>query len=280
MLIFIKKTKLFLFTIFFLKCFCSTNRPNTVVTLRQTTIFFTLFDVANTSQIGFQDPATFVMHHLIDLHHDIMFFLILISIFVSFILCEILLSFGFYTNKELLPSNVYHHTLLEVVWTLVPTAILLCIAVPSFNLLYIIDYQLLYASPSATIKVIGHQWYWGYEYNELPEVEVRMQSEADLFADVSGTSCFRLLETDNYLVLPTNEPLRFLVTSTDVIHSWAVPSLGIKIDATPGRLNQVLTIIDRPGIFYGQCSEICGVNHGFMPIAVCATDNAASFILQ
>jgi len=173
-------------------------------------------------------------------------------------------------NKSL-PLTISHHTTLEIVWTILPAVILILIAIPSFALLYAMDEL---EDPRLTIKAIGHQWYWSYEYRDLvfghpvsKNFDSYMVLEEDL--PVGG---LRLLEVDNPLVLPINTQIRVLVTSTDVLHSWAVPSFGIKIDACPGRLNQVGLLISRTGVFYGQCSELCGINHSFMPIKVITFD--------
>ena len=158
-------------------------------------------------------------------------------------------------------------TLIELIWTITPALVLIAIAFPSFRLLYLLDEVI---SPTITIKVVGHQWYWSYEYSdyvnesgESIEFDSYMLPESDL-----ELGQFRLLDVDNKVIVPVDTHIRLIVTGADVIHSWAVPSLGIKIDAVPGRLNQTSILAERPGLFYGQCSEICGVWHGFMPIAV------------
>jgi heme/copper-type cytochrome/quinol oxidase subunit 2 len=235
------------------------------------TLFF-FYDAPRNWQMSFQDPATITMNSLIDLHHDIMFFLILITGFVSYFFYIIIRDFTIYKIDNKLPSDVTHNVFIEVIWTTIPSIILFIIAIPSFSLLYLMEEL---KDPEVTLKVIGHQWYWSYEYHDpkleevLPviEHESRMVYEEDL-----EFGAFRLLEAEPALVLPTNTNIRILITSDDVIHSWAVPSFGIKMDAVPGRLNQVFLNISRPGVFYGQCSEICGVNHGFMPITIVATD--------
>jgi cytochrome c oxidase subunit 2 len=161
-----------------------------------------------------------------------------------------------------------HSTIIEIVWTVVPALILTLIAVPSFALLYSMDEVI---DPAMTLKVIGHQWYWSYEYSDYNSLEggetlnydSYMVPEEDLQA-----GHLRLLEVDNRVVLPVNTHIRVLVTAADVLHCWAMPSFGLKIDACPGRLNQTATFIKREGVYYGQCSEICGVNHGFMPIVI------------
>jgi len=215
------------------------------------------------------------MEGIINLHDDVMFFLVgtfaLVATFFVGLVTECLQSQR--TGKFYYPPIV-HHSALEFIWTSVPALILVAIAVPSFALIYSMDDLI---SAEFSLKVIGHQWYWSYEYGDLAEnpaepfsstnrsvaLDAYMVPEEDL---VKGA--FRLLETDRRVYLPVNTHIRVLVTSADVIHSWAVPSLGIKVDACPGRLNQISTYITRTGVFYGQCSEICGVNHAFMPIVV------------
>jgi cytochrome c oxidase subunit 2 len=164
-----------------------------------------------------------------------------------------------------------HNTLLEVVWTVTPAIILVFIAVPSFALLYALE-ELI--EPSLTIKIMGHQWYWVYEYSNctLPNlsehVDDRKFESYMIPTDDLYQGQLRLLEVDNRLFVPSKTHLRILVSAADVLHCWAVPSLGVKVDACPGRINQASIFIKRDGVFYGQCSEICGVNHGFMPIVV------------
>jgi cytochrome c oxidase subunit 2 len=158
--------------------------------------------------------------------------------------------------------------LLEIVWTIIPALILVLIAVPSFALLYSLDEIL---DPQITLKIVGHQWYWSYEYSDYLTTQSDEGFGFDsylLSADDLTPGAFRLLEVDNRVVLPVNTHIRLLVSAADVLHSWAVPSFGIKVDACPGRLSQASLFIKREGVYYGQCSEICGVNHGFMPIVV------------
>jgi len=225
------------------------------------------FDSVVSGQIGFQDPATPIMEGIIDLHHDLFFFMVVISIFVVWILSRIIYFFAIRNNEIHIPLRFTHHTTLEVVWTIIPSLILILIAVPSFALLYAMDEII---NPSITIKTVGHQWYWSYEYSDqgvLAKDQILFDSYMMLEEDLT-LGYLRLLEVDNRVVLPSKVHVRLLITAADVLHSWAVPSLGIKLDACPGRLNQVAVYIKRNGTFYGQCSEICGVNHAFMPIAV------------
>jgi cytochrome c oxidase subunit 2 len=220
-------------------------------------------DYAQPWQILFQDPATPIMEGIINLHHDIMFILIIISVLVAWMLLRCINLFKNNPN----PKNFTHGETIEIIWTITPSLILMIIGVPSFTLLYSMDEVI---DPAVTVKAIGHQWYWSYEYSdyisndgEAIAFDSYMIPEEDL--EPGG---LRLLEVDNKVVLPINTHIRILVTAADVLHCWAVPSLGVKVDATPGRLNQLSMFIKREGLFYGQCSEICGINHGFMPICV------------
>lgn len=214
-------------------------------------------------QFGFQDPATPVMEGIINLHHDLMFFICLISIFVTWILLRTL--WHFKSIQDRIPLLLTHGTLIEILWTITPAVILLIIAIPSFSLLYAMDEVI---SPIVTVKTLGHQWYWSYEYSDYNNVKTvnfdsYMIPEEDL-----ELGQLRLLEVDNHIVMPVNTNVRVIVSASDVLHSWAIPSLGVKCDAVPGRLNQISMFIKREGLYYGQCSEICGINHGFMPIVV------------
>jgi cytochrome c oxidase subunit 2 len=223
-------------------------------------------DVATPWQLGFQDPASPTMQGIVDLHHDIMFFIVGVVIFVTYMMVRCLMHFTSHP-KHLGPDGVTHGTTIEIIWTITPSLILVLIALPSFALLYSMDEVI---DPSLTLKVVGHQWYWTYEYSDYATADDTsivydsyMIPEDDLEAGQ-----LRLLEVDNRVVLPVNTHIRVIITGADVLHSWAVPSLAVKCDGVPGRLNQVSMYIDREGIFYGQCSELCGVNHGFMPIVV------------
>ena len=222
-------------------------------------------DAPEAWQMGFQDPATPVMQGIIDLHHDICFFLLVILVFVIWMLARTL--YHFREERNAIPEKILHGTTIEIAWTIAPSLILVFIAIPSFALLYSMDEVV---DPAVTVKAIGHQWYWSYEYsdyNQSDEQTVAFDSymipEDDL--EIGG---LRLLDVDNRVVIPVSTHVRLLITSADVLHSWAVPSLGIKCDAVPGRLNIVNMFVKRQGIFYGQCSELCGANHGFMPIVV------------
>lgn len=246
---------------------------------------------------GFQDPATPVMEGIIDLHNYTFTYLILIFLFVFVIFCNILYEFYFLLYIDsLLPdymldfenpsfwdldvsdilssskfSSIVHETDLELAWTTVPSIILMLIAVPSFSLLYTLEE---FVQPTLTLKVVGHQWYWNYQYATMFEDKfTHFSFDSNPSLDSSGLDkALSYLEVDKFVVLPLETHIRVLVTSYDVLHSWAVPMLGVKMDAIPGRLNQVSLFIKRGGLFYGQCSELCGVNHGFMPIGICVTN--------
>jgi len=227
-------------------------------------------DAPEPFQISFQDGATPGFQGIVDLHDSIFFYLVLISVGVFWVLFSIIFNFSA-KNSPITYKYANHGTLIELVWTISPAFILIAIAFPSFKLLYMLDEVI---SPALTIKVAGHQWYWSYEFsdfvkedNEAIEFDSYMIPESDL-----ELGQFRVLDVDNRVVVPVDTHIRFIVTGTDVIHDFAVPALGIKIDGVPGRLNQTSVIIDRPGVFYGQCSEICGTYHGFMPSVVEAVD--------
>lgn len=232
-------------------------------------------DAAEPWQFGTQDPATPIMEGMIHFHNYLVFYIIFIGIAVCWLLYKIVIDFN--VTKNPIPLKFNHHSLLEIVWTILPAVVLVFIAVPSFSLLYSLDDLV---EPSLTVKIVGHQWYWSYEYSGdifadefgVVEFDSYILPESDFIADASRYGGLRLLETDNRVVLPIETHIRLLITSADVLHSWAVPSFGIKVDACPGRLSQASIFIKRPGVFYGQCSEICGVNHGFMPIVVHAID--------
>ena len=226
---------------------------------------FSKTDYPEAGQLYFQEAATPAMEGIISFHNDLMGIITFIAFFTFWMLFRTI--YLFQASKNEIASTVVHGTTIELIWTIVPSLILITIAIPSFSLLYSMDEII---DPAVTLKVVGHQWYWSYEYSDYTESEDNtinfdsyMIQEDDL-----ELGQLRLLEVDNRVVLPINTHIRVLITSVDVIHAWAIPSLGIKCDAYPGRLNQVNTFIKREGIFHGQCSELCGVNHGFMPIVV------------
>nr|VFU96082.1 cytochrome c oxydase subunit 2 [Proasellus coiffaiti] len=207
------------------------------------------------NSLGLQNSASPLMEQLTFFHDHAMIVLIMITFFVGYLLLSALsnrLTYRFFLESQFI----------EVIWTMLPAVILIFIAFPSLRLLYLLDEV---NQPSVTLKATGHQWYWSYEYSDFSNIEFDsyMIPTTEL-----NQGDFRLLEVDNRVTLPQSFQIRLLVTASDVIHSWTVPSLGVKADAVPGRLNQVSFIMSRPGVFYGQCSEICGANHSFMPIVL------------
>ena len=192
-----------------------------------------------------------------------MIYLMFIIVGVTWMLGRIIVEYGKH-NRVISHKYLIHGTEIELVWTVTPAIILMFIAYPSFQLLYLMDEVI---DPGVTIKVVGHQWYWSYEYSDYVPAQIAFDSYLIPESDLK-VGDLRLLEVDHRLVVPVETHIRVIVTSADVLHSWAVPSLGIKIDAVPGRLNQTSFIALREGVFYGQCSEICGANHSAMPICV------------
>lgn len=230
-------------------------------------ILITIFnDVPQPWQLGFQDSASPGLTGLVTLHNTIGFYLIVISIAVFWVVFSIIYFFNG-NRHPIAHKYLTHGTVLELVWTITPAFILIAIAFPSFRLLYLLDEVI---SPTLTIKIVGHQWYWSYEYSDfITDNDHSIDFDSYMIPDSDlELGQFRLLDVDNRLIIPVDCHIRFIVTGADVIHSYAVPSLGLKLDAVPGRLNQVSFLAERPGTFFGQCSEICGVWHGFMPIVV------------
>jgi len=216
--------------------------------------------------IYFQDSATPQMEGLVELHDNIMYYLVIILFSVGWILLSIIRNYV-YTKSPISHKYLNHGTLIELIWTITPAIILILIAFPSFKLLYLMDEV---SDPSMSVVVEGHQWYWSYQYpdflnsdEEFIEFDSYIVPESDL---EFGT--LRMLEVDARVFLPELTHVRFIVTSGDVIHSFSCNSLGIKCDAYPGRLNQVSVFTNREGVFYGQCSEICGILHSSMPIVI------------
>nr|ALF04090.1 cytochrome c oxidase subunit II [Eucryptorrhynchus brandti] len=202
-----------------------------------------------------QDSASPLMEQLMFFHDHTLLILIIITILVSQMLISML--FNKFSHRYLLEGQM-----IEMIWTILPAIILILIALPSLRLLYIMDE--IY-NPVTTVKAIGHQWYWSYEYSDYKNLEFDSYM---IPSNELKSFNFRLLDVDNRMVIPFNSQIRIIVTSMDVIHSWTIPSLGVKIDGTPGRLNQASFNINRTGLFFGQCSEICGANHSFMPIVI------------
>nr|ASM82841.1 cytochrome c oxidase subunit II [Phyllothelys shaanxiense] len=210
------------------------------------------------ASLGMQDSASSLMEQLMYFHDHSMFIIMMIIISVGYMILSLM------TNKYI-DRHIMDGQYLEILWTILPAVVLIFIALPSLHILYLIDEN---SNPLLTLKTIGHQWYWSYEYSDFINVEFDAymipQNELDFFN-------IRLLEVDNRTTLPMNILTRMLITSEDVIHSWTIPSMGVKADATPGRMNQATFWFSRPGIFFGQCSEICGANHSFMPIVIEST---------
>nr|UPL65288.1 cytochrome c oxidase subunit II [Appolonius crassus] len=208
--------------------------------------------MATWGKLSLQDANSSLMEQLIFFHDHTIMILSMITMMVTFSMIIIM-------NNKLINRYLLEGQNIEFMWTALPAIILIFIALPSLHLLYLIDET---NNPMMTIKAIGHQWYWSYEYSDFNNIEF------DSYMKTYEDNEFRLLDVDNRTILPMNTQIRILVTAADVLHSWAMPSLGIKIDATPGRLNQGSIKINRPGVMFGQCSEICGANHSFMPIVV------------
>jgi len=211
-------------------------------------------------QMGFNESVTTVMNDIVHLHDRILLpIIVAISVFVLFLLLYSI--FKFRASKNPVPSKTSHNTFIEVMWTVIPCLILIVIAVPSFRLLYKQD-----AIPKAdvTIKAIGYQWYWGYEY---PDQNIAFDANMIETKNLKPNQP-RLLETDNHVVVPVNKVVKVLITANDVLHAWAVPSFGVKRDAVPGRINETWFKAEKEGVYYGQCSELCGSRHAFMPITV------------
>nr|YP_009694483.1 cytochrome c oxidase subunit II [Eurydema dominulus]QEI26468.1 cytochrome c oxidase subunit II [Eurydema dominulus]UCC45989.1 cytochrome c oxidase subunit II [Eurydema dominulus] len=205
-----------------------------------------------------QDANSSLMEQLAFFHDHTIMILSMITIMVAYIMISL-------TKNMLINRYLLEGQTIELIWTMLPAITLIFIALPSLRLLYMMDEV---NNPSITLKIIGHQWYWSYEYSDFNDTEFDSYMKP---TNELNPEDFRLLEVDNRTVLPMNTQTRVVVTAADVLHSWAVPALGIKIDAVPGRLNQGTININRPGVMYGQCSEICGANHSFMPIVIEST---------
>nr|ABE47710.1 cytochrome c oxidase II [Theclinesthes albocincta]ABE47728.1 cytochrome c oxidase II [Theclinesthes miskini miskini]ABE47744.1 cytochrome c oxidase II [Theclinesthes miskini eucalypti]ABE47750.1 cytochrome c oxidase II [Theclinesthes hesperia hesperia]ABE47754.1 cytochrome c oxidase II [Theclinesthes hesperia littoralis] len=209
--------------------------------------------MATWSNLNFQNGVSPLMEQIIFFHDHSLIILIMITMLVSYMMLSMF--FNKFINRFLLEGQM-----IELIWTILPAITLIFIALPSLRLLYLLDEL---NNPLITIKSIGHQWYWSYEYSDFKNIEF----DSYMINDFNMNN-FRLLDVDNRIVIPMNNNIRMLITATDVIHSWTVPAIGVKVDANPGRLNQTSFFINRPGIFFGQCSEICGANHSFMPIMI------------
>ena len=212
----------------------------------------------------FQDSATPNQEGILELHDNIMFYLLVILGLVSWLLFTILRT---YSKNPIAYKYIKHGQTIKIIWTIFPAVVLLIIAFPSFILLYLCDEVI---SPAITIKAIGYQWYWKYEYSDfINDSGETVEFESYVIPDeLLEEGQLRLLDTDTSIVVPVDTHIRFVVTAADVIHDFAIPSLGIKVYATPGRLNQVSALIQREGVFYGACSELCGTGHANMPIKI------------
>ncbi len=229
-------------------------------------LFLAFFNSTNSSfasvnwQLGFNDSVTSVMSDIVHLHDRILLpIIVAISVFVLFLLLYSI--FKFRASKNPIPSKTSHNTFIEIMWTVIPCLILIVIAVPSFRLLYKQD---IIPKADVTIKATGYQWYWGYEY---PDQNIAFDANMIDTKNLKSNQ-LRLLETDNHVVVPVNKVVKVLITANDVLHAWAVPSFGVKRDAVPGRINETWFKAEKEGVYYGQCSELCGSRHAFMPITV------------
>nr|YP_009995417.1 cytochrome c oxidase subunit II [Ochthebius magnannulatus]YP_009995430.1 cytochrome c oxidase subunit II [Ochthebius mediterraneus]QNP09833.1 cytochrome c oxidase subunit 2 [Ochthebius magnannulatus]QNP09859.1 cytochrome c oxidase subunit 2 [Ochthebius mediterraneus] len=205
--------------------------------------------------ISTQDSASPLMEQLIFFHDHTLMILLMITVLVGYLMTS--LFFNKFNYRFLLEGQM-----IELIWTILPAITLIFIALPSLNLLYLLDEI---NNPMVSIKSIGHQWYWSYEYTDFKNIEFDSYMIPN---NEMKMNSFRLLDVDNRIVLPYYSQIRMMVTAADVLHSWTIPSLSVKIDATPGRLNQINFFMNRAGLFFGQCSEICGANHSFMPIVL------------
>lgn len=218
-------------------------------------------------QLGFQEAATPLMESVVSFHNLLLVIISVITAFVALLMLYVVIRYNSRTNRE--PTRTSHNTVLEILWTAVPVLILLVIAIPSFRLLFQSD---IIPEADMTVKATGHQWYWSYEYPDHGAFafDAFLVEDEDLQPGQP-----RLLATDNHIVVPVGAVVRLQVTASDVLHAWAVPAFGVKIDAVPGRLNETWFQVTEPGLYYGQCSELCGVRHGYMPITVEAVSPAA-----
>jgi len=217
-------------------------------------------------EVGLQPAGSLTAERIDSFHTLLMWIITLITLFVLGLL--IYAMWRFRESKHPVPTRTAHNTLIEVLWTVIPIMILVIIAIPSFKLLYYADKT---RDAELTLKAIGHQWYWSYEYPDS-----KISFDAMMIEDAAlKPGQLRLLETDNRVVLPVHTNIRLLIASTDVIHAWTVPPLGVNINAVPGRLNETWVNIEREGVYYGQCFQLCGINHGFMPITIQAVSKEA-----
>jgi|TARA_B100001123_G_scaffold360683_1_gene416816 cytochrome c oxidase subunit 2 len=213
-------------------------------------------------QLGFQEAATPTMEKIDGFHDFVTIIATVIAVFVMVLLLIVIFRFNEKSNPT--PTTTTHHLPLEIAWTVIPIIILVVMAIPSFKLMYFADRV---DNPDMTLKIIGRQWYWSYEYPDHGNFtfDANIVSEEDLAKD---SSLKRNMDTDERVVLPVGKKIQLLMTASDVLHNWGVPAFGIKLDTVPGRLNETWVQINKPGVYYGFCSELCGVNHAYMPITV------------
>lgn len=204
-------------------------------------------------KITLQNANTNNIEQLIFFHDHIIIILLIITILIIYIIIKII-------SNKIINKILFHGQIIESIWTILPIIVLIIITTPSIKIIYIIEEII---NPQITVKSIGHQWYWSYEYSDFNKIEFD-----SFIIQENRINQIRLIDVDNRLIIPINTQIRIIVTSNDVIHSWTIPSIGIKIDAIPGRINQSIISIIRPGLFIGQCSEICGTNHSFIPIII------------
>nr|ASU53428.1 cytochrome oxidase subunit II [Yamatochaitophorus sp. ZMIOZ 36227]ASU53429.1 cytochrome oxidase subunit II [Yamatochaitophorus albus] len=204
-------------------------------------------------KLSFQNSNSPLMEQLIFFHDHTIFIILMIMFMITYMMTFII-------KNKFINIKISENQMIEFIWTAIPPIILIFIALPSLHLLYLMDEI---KSPIMTIKIFGHQWFWSYEYSDFFNIEFD-----SYMMNTMEKQNFRLIEVDNKTILPYKFNIRLLISSDDVIHSWTIPSLAIKIDAVPGRMNQINLYMNRPGIYFGQCSEICGVNHSFMPIQI------------
>uniref|UniRef100_UPI0030FE76F7 cytochrome c oxidase subunit II n=1 Tax=Ixodes trianguliceps TaxID=347913 RepID=UPI0030FE76F7 len=212
------------------------------------------------SNIMFSNSNSPIMEQMIFFHDHSMLIILMITIITLYMIMNIM--FNTFSSRFLMEGQE-----IETIWTIIPAITLIFIAFPSLRLLYLLDESF---SSSISIKIIGHQWYWSYEYSDF---NIEFDSFMIPSSEMNSNS-FRLLDVDNRMIIPFNTNIKYLISSADVIHSWTIPSLGMKMDAIPGRLNQSFSMANRPGLFFGQCSEICGANHSFMPISMEITSSS------
>ena len=243
--------------------------------------FFFFCDAPEFFQFRLQDPSTTVMEGLLEFNKHLLFVITIIVLLVGWLLFATISNYDEFNTKK--SESFFHSNALEIVWTSLPALTLLNLASPSFTLLYSMDEI---SEPELSLKILGHQWYWSYEISDFNfcSTKQNLKYSSYILSDESikennFIGFFRTLETNKRVLLPTNTHLRLLITAVDVLHSWTIPAFGVKVDACPGRLNQLNMFLKRVGIFFGQCSEICGTNHGFMPIVLLSLQSEQYYYL-